>query len=186
MRLSQVVTFTFAAGVSLAPGAVAVLGSSCLAAVNTIQQLPYEILKHVQEHSCEAGCKPKLSHWNEYGKRAVLEPIVNDGAKRTELPEGKQAMIDYIDAIFQSVEAQCQDQIDERMHFCEQPEKYNPFMECARKEISASSAREMPRLAEHMNEKSCKKVHEYATSSELWDQDFPKHFQSYVERCDEL
>ncbi|KAE8372507.1 hypothetical protein BDV26DRAFT_301838 [Aspergillus bertholletiae] len=186
MRPSQVLTFVFAAGVSLAPGALAILGTSCLSAANHIQQLPYDILKHVQEHSCEAGCKPKLSHWNQYGKEAVLKPIVDDGAKRTQLSEGKQAMIDYIDAIFKSIEAQCQDQIDERHHFCDVPEKYNPFMECARKEINASSARELPRLSKYMNEDSCRKVEEYVKSPELWDQDFPKHFQSYVEKCDEF
>ncbi|KAH8432881.1 uncharacterized protein LDX57_010514 [Aspergillus melleus] len=186
MRPSQALTLAFAAGISLAPGAFAVLGTSCVKAVNAMQQLPFDILTHVQEHSCEAGCKPKLSHWSKFGKQEVLEPVVEDGAKRNDLQEGKQAMIDYLDAVFQSVESQCQDQIDDRGHFCEDSEKINPFLECARKEINASSARELPRLTEHMNDDSCKKVEKYAKSPELWDEDFPKHFQRYVERCDEI
>ncbi|PLB53960.1 hypothetical protein P170DRAFT_6678 [Aspergillus steynii IBT 23096] len=186
MRPSQALALAFAAGLSLAPGAVAVLGTSCLSAMNTLQELPIEILKHVQEHSCAAGCKPQLGHWSKYGKQAVLEPIVEDGSKRTELPEGKEAMVDYIDAIFKSVESQCHDQIDGRAHFCDDAEKINPFMECARKEVHASSAHELPKLTKHMNEKSCKKVEEYAKSPALWDEDFPKHFQNYVEKCDEL
>ncbi|KAI9038142.1 uncharacterized protein KD926_011277 [Aspergillus affinis] len=185
MRLSQTFTLAFAAGLSLAPGALAVLGTSCVKAVNAMQQLPFDILTHVQEHSCEAGCKPKLSHWSKFGKKEVMEPIVEEGAKRNNLKEGKQAMVDYLDAVFQSVESQCQDQIESK-HFCEDSDQMNPFLECARKEINASSARELPRLTKHMNDDSCEKIEKYAKSPELWDEDFPKHFQRYVERCDEL
>ncbi|RAL11840.1 uncharacterized protein BO97DRAFT_443554 [Aspergillus homomorphus CBS 101889] len=179
---------TLAATLTLHPlSAHALLGTSCLSAITAMQELPLHIIQNVQTHACAAGCQPKLSHWTQFGKQAVLEPVVADGAARCSLPDGQAAMVDYLDAVYRSVEAQCQDFLAPRSHFCDDPGAAPPaFMDCARREVNVASARELPRLARYINEESCSKVEAYARSAELWDVDLPRRLGVYVERCHEL
>ena len=182
MKPSQIFTW-MAAGLSLTPGVHAVLGTSCLSAASSLHKVPGRFLEKSHEYACQAGCQPKPAHWRKYGKE-FISGLVEDGASFCQIdsPEGKDALIQYLDAKYTEVLGKCEPKLS-NSHVCDESEESNEFQKCI-----SSSGRQVPsggmvRLLPHISEERCKKVDEYLNSEKLWEEHFPARGKTYIEHC---
>lgn len=162
------------------------MGTSCISVLKSMGQVPGLLLENVRRQSCEAGCEPRLDIWDKYAKEAVLRPLVEDGAKHCEAPESQEAVFNFLDQIFQKIKLQCSEKLSSESHFCDHPERLKPFVDCAKANAIPNSISSLPMVLPYMSERTCKNTNDYATSSQLWEHDFPKHLAKYIHQCHEL
>lgn len=183
MKVNNALNLAALACVGLAPATVAMLGTSCIKAFNAVTEVPGLLIEHAQQQVCAAGCKPTLEMWNHDVKQHIVAGIVDDGARYVEASEGKDKFIQFIDKYFQVATAKCKDHLEEGRDLCDNPESLEPFAQCVKQASSSAASGSMGGLLPYMGEKTCKKAAEYFTGEQLWDQDFPKRIQAYVDLC---
>lgn len=180
MKPSQICTL-IAAGLSLTPGVSAVLGTSCLSAASTLDKLPGRFLEKSREYMCQAGCHPKPNHWRKYGKE-FISGLADDGASFCQIdsPEGKDALIQYLDAKYMEVLDKCEPKLNDS-HLCQESEESHEFQKCVNSTNVPS--RRLAKLIPHTSEERCKKVDAYLNSEQLWDEHFPARAKNYLQHC---
>ncbi|GFF29322.1 hypothetical protein IFM51744_00810 [Aspergillus udagawae] len=178
MRPSQF--FTLLAAVS--PAVNALLGSSCISAVNSLNKTPALFIEAGQRVACQAGCKPKPAEWLKYG-REFVNGVVEDGAAYCQIDDGQDVLAEYLDQIFHDVMDRYEAKLDDN-HLCGDPEQLSEFKNCvlSNRWHSLSSPR-LSSLLPYASEGRCKLVDSYINSSQLWDHDFPKRAKKYIGNC---
>lgn len=185
MKLSSPITVASIVCSAMVPAVSAQLGTSCLATVSALSELPGRFIHHVQRESCAAGCQPTPQTWNHAVREHIIGELVEDGANYCDAHDTKEAFTAFLDKlVFDTVE-KCQHKLQGK-HLCHDREAVQPFVDCVNSHARSAVAGSLPSLARFMDEERCKKATEYFTGDQLWERDFPEHIKEYVEVCHEL
>ncbi|KAF7184698.1 hypothetical protein CNMCM7691_006060 [Aspergillus felis] len=123
MRPSQFFTLLTA----VPPAVNALLGSSCISTVNSMNKIPALFMEAGERVACQAGCKPRPAEWLKYG-REFINGVVEDGAAYCQIDDGKDVFAEYLDQIFHDVMEKCESKLNGN-HFCGDPEELSGFKE---------------------------------------------------------
>ncbi|KAL5356849.1 hypothetical protein BJX96DRAFT_171990 [Aspergillus floccosus] len=186
MKYSHTLAVAFTACMGFSPMVAGILGTACIGSLDAMSSLPGDFVENIRKQSCQAGCAPKFDHWDKYGKEAVLKPLAADGARYAGVPDAQDATFNFLDQVYQGVTEDCKDKLSQDAHLCEEPELLQPFLDCAKSKARGHAVSSLSILLPWAKEDACKKTTEYLHSSTLWDEDFPKNFKGYVEKCHEL
>ncbi|KAE8381627.1 hypothetical protein BDV26DRAFT_289266 [Aspergillus bertholletiae] len=185
MKLTSPIAIASIACSGMIPAVSALLGTSCISAVNALAQLPGLLIEHMQRQTCAHGCEPTVQTWQHAIKGQVIGELVDDGVKYCDAPDAREAFTSFLDQLMSGTADKCKDKLDTR-HLCHDPDAVQPFIDCVNGKSKSAVAGSMHTLLPYMNEARCKKAAEYFTGEQLWEKDFPEHIQEYISVCHEL
>ncbi|GIJ82150.1 hypothetical protein Asppvi_000653 [Aspergillus pseudoviridinutans] len=114
---------------AVSPAVNALLGSSCISTVNSMNKIPALFMEAGERVACQAGCKPKPAEWLKYGKE-FINGVVEDGAAYyCQIDDGKDVFAVYLDQIFHDVMERCEAKLNGN-HVCGDPEELSEFKNC--------------------------------------------------------
>lgn len=185
MRFGNFVSIASLASLTFAPGVVALLGSSCLRALNDVGKAPSLLIEHLQQAACGNGCQPMLGQWDSRLRSDILAGLVEDGAHYCGYPEGQEPLLQLFEKMYDGVTSKCQSEIHDQ-HLCRGGHSLRPFLDCIERNSAWVVSRSIHNLVPHLTEERCRKGTEYILGDQLWKVDFPKRIKPYVHACHEL
>ncbi|GCB21208.1 hypothetical protein AAWM_04093 [Aspergillus awamori] len=185
MKFNNAVNIATVACLSVSP--TLALVTSCFDAVDSISKIPGHFIQNVQLNACPAGCSPNIDQWNSDVKEEILNELMEDGIGYTGINDeaAQKAFVKAIDDLYTTVVSKCQKESD-GLNLCDDEDKVQPFLDCVNSNARTAVLKGVPGLLPYITNDRCQKVDEYLNSDQLWKDDFPEHFKSYVDKCHDI